>query len=303
MLRQRTLQREISAAGIGLHSGKLIWITIKPSVVNSGVTFRRKDLLPVKDIRVSVAKVVSTNLASTIDEDGVTISTVEHLMAALSGLGIDNVLIEVTGPEVPIMDGSASSFVYLLKSAGINEQVESKKFVEITKPITVTEGDKWAKLEPFFGFKLNFVIDFSHPAVNETGQRVSIDFETTSFYEEIARARTFGFLSDVVAIRGNGLALGGGLDNAIVLDDVKILNKGGLRQSNEFVMHKALDAIGDLHLLGNPILGSYSAFKSGHALNNALINKVRNSQQLWQIRSFSSLSKAPLAWSKQWAWN
>ena len=196
MLRQRTLQREISAAGIGLHSGKLIWITIKPSVVNSGVTFRRKDLLPVKDIRVSVAKVVSTNLASTIDEDGVTISTVEHLMAALSGLGIDNVLIEVTGPEVPIMDGSASSFVYLLKSAGINEQVESKKFVEITKPITVTEGDKWAKLEPFFGFKLNFVIDFSHPAVNETGQRVSIDFETTSFSEEIARARTFGFLSD-----------------------------------------------------------------------------------------------------------
>jgi len=303
MLRQRTLQREISAAGIGLHSGKLIWINIKPSVVNSGVTFRRKDLLPVKDIRVSVAKVVSTNLASTIDEDGVTISTVEHLMAALSGLGIDNVLIEVTGPEVPIMDGSASSFVYLLKSAGINEQVESKKFVEITKPITVTEGDKWAKLEPFFGFKLNFVIDFSHPAVNETGQRVSIDFETTSFSEEIARARTFGFLSDVVALRGNGLALGGGLDNAIVLDDVKILNKGGLRQSNEFVMHKALDAIGDLHLLGNPILGSYSAFKSGHALNNALINKVRNSQQLWQIRSFSSLSKAPLAWSKQWAWN
>ena len=303
MLRQRTLQREVSAAGIGLHSGKLIWITIKPSEVNSGVTFRRKDLSPARDIRVSVAKVVSTNLASTIDEDGVSISTVEHLMAALSGLGIDNVLVEVTGSEIPIMDGSASSFVYLLKSAGIREQVESKKFVEITKPIVVKEGDKWAKLESFFGFKLNFVIDFSHPAVNETGQKVSIDFETTSFSEEIARARTFGFLSDVVALRGNGLALGGGLDNAIVLDDVKILNKGGLRQSNEFVMHKALDAIGDLHLLGNPILGSYSAFKSGHALNNALINKIRKEKNLCQIRSFGSLSKAPLAWSKQWAWN
>ena len=303
MLRQRTLQREVTAAGIGLHSGELIWITIKPSEVNTGVTFRRKDLSPIKDVRVSVAKVVSTNLASTIDEDGVSVSTVEHLMAALSGLGIDNVLVEVTGSEIPIMDGSASSFVYLLKSAGIKEQVESKKFVEITKAITVTEGDKWAKLEPFFGFKLNFVIDFSHPAVNETGQRVSIDFETTSFSEEIARARTFGFLSDVVALRGKGLALGGGLDNAIVLDDVKILNKGGLRQSNEFVMHKALDAIGDLHLLGNPILGAYSAFKSGHALNNALINQIRKEKDFWQIRSFSSLSKAPLAWSKQWAWN
>ncbi len=303
MLRQRTLQREVTAAGIGLHSGELIWITIKPSEVNTGVTFRRKDLSPIKDVRVSVAKVVSTNLASTIDEDGVSVSTVEHLMAALSGLGIDNVLVEVTGSEIPIMDGSASSFVYLLKSAGIKEQVESKKFVEITKPISVREGDKWAKLEPFFGFKLDFVIDFSHPAVNETGQRVSIDFETTSFSEEIARARTFGFLSDVVALRGKGLALGGGLDNAIVLDDVKILNKGGLRQSNEFVMHKALDAIGDLHLLGNPILGAYSAFKSGHALNNALINQIRKEKEFWQIRSFSSLSKAPLAWSKQWAWN
>ena len=303
MLRQRTLQREVTAAGIGLHSGELIWITIKPSEVNTGVTFRRKDLSPIKDVRVSVAKVVSTNLASTIDEDGVSVSTVEHLMAALSGLGIDNVLVEVTGSEIPIMDGSASSFVYLLKSAGIKEQVESKKFVEITKPISVREGDKWAKLEPFFGFKLDFVIDFSHPAVNETGQRVSIDFETTSFSEEIARARTFGFLSDVVALRGKGLALGGGLDNAIVLDDVKILNKGGLRQSNEFVMHKALDAIGDLHLLGNPILGAYSAFKSGHALNNALINLIRKEKDFWQTRSFSSLSKAPLAWSKQWAWN
>lgn len=303
MLRQRTLQREVTAAGIGLHSGELIWITIKPSEVNTGVTFRRKDLSPIKDVRVSVAKVVSTNLASTIDEDGVSVSTVEHLMAALSGLGIDNVLVEVTGSEIPIMDGSASSFVYLLKSAGIKEQVESKKFVEITKPISVREGDKWAKLEPFFGFKLDFVIDFSHPAVNETGQRVSINFETTSFSEEIARARTFGFLSDVVALRGKGLALGGGLDNAIVLDDVKILNKGGLRQSNEFVMHKALDAIGDLHLLGNPILGAYSAFKSGHALNNALINLIRKEKDFWQTRSFSSLSKAPLAWSKQWAWN
>jgi UDP-3-O-[3-hydroxymyristoyl] N-acetylglucosamine deacetylase len=224
-------------------------------------------------------------------------------MAALSGLGIDNVLIEVTGSEIPIMDGSASSFVYLLKSAGVKEQEESKKFIEIVDSICVTDGEKWAKLEPFFGFRLNFIIEFSHPIVSETGQSASIDFETTSFSEEIARARTFGFVNDVVALRSKGLALGGGLDNVIVLDDFKILNAGGLRQSNEFVMHKALDAIGDLHLLGNPILGAYSAFKSGHALNNKLIKEIRKKKQSWKIRSFSSLSKAPLAWSKQWAWN
>jgi UDP-3-O-[3-hydroxymyristoyl] N-acetylglucosamine deacetylase len=303
VLRQRTLQRKVSAAGIGLHSGELIWITIKPSAIDTGVTFRRQDLFPAKDVRVSAAKVVNTNLASTIDEDGVTISTVEHLMAALSGLGIDNVLVEISGSEIPIMDGSASSYVYLLKSAGIKEQGKSKEFIEIVKPIRVSDGDKWAKLEPFFGFRLNFTIDFSHPVVSETGQSASIDFETTSFSEEIARARTFGFVNEVVDLRKKGLALGGGLDNAIVLDDFKILNKGGLRQSNEFVMHKALDAIGDLHLLGNPILGSYSAFKSGHALNNKLIRAIQKEKKTWKIRSFSSLSKAPLAWSKQWAWN
>jgi len=303
VLRQRTLQRKVSAAGIGLHSGKLIWITIKPSEVDTGVTFRRNDLLPVRDIRVSAARVINTNLASTIEERGVSISTVEHLMAALSGLGIDNILVEISGPEIPIMDGSAASFVYLLKSAGIKEQNKSKEFIEIIKPIMVIEGDKWAKLEPFFGFRLNFTIDFSHPVVSDSGQRASIDFETTSFSEEIARARTFGFVNDVETLRKKGLALGGGLDNAIVLDDFKILNKGGLRQSNEFAMHKALDAIGDLHLLGNTILGAYSAFKSGHALNNKLIREIQKEKNSWRIRSFSSLSKAPLAWSKQWAWN
>ncbi len=303
MLRQRTILREVNAAGIGLHSGELIWITIKPSGVGSGVVFRRKDLTPFKDISVSSARVINTNLASTIDEKGVSISTVEHLMAALSGLGIDNVLIEITGPEVPIMDGSASSFVYLLKSAGIREQEESKKFVEIINTVTVKDGEKWAKLEPFFGFRLNFIIDFSHPAVNETGQNASIDFETTSFSEEIARARTFGFVNDVDALRKKGLALGGGLDNAIVLDDFKILNKGGLRQPNEFVMHKALDAIGDLYLLGQPILGTYSAFKSGHALNNKLIREIKNQKNSSQTRSFESISDAPLAWSKQWSWS
>lgn len=303
MLRQRTLQREVKAAGIGLHSGELIWITIKPSDVDTGVIFRRKDLDTAKDIRVTSASVVKTNLASTIDEAGVTISTVEHIMAALSGLGIDNVLIEITGAEIPIMDGSALSFVYLLKSAGIKEQAQSKKFIEIVNTVFVSEGDKWAKLEPFFGFRLNFSIDFSHPAVSETGQFTSIDFETTSFSEEIARARTFGFVNEVVSLRKKGLALGGGLDNVIVLDDFRILNKGGLRQNNEFVMHKALDAIGDLHLLGKPILGAYSAYKSGHALNNKLIREVKKESQSWQTRSFSSLSNAPRAWAKQWAWN
>ena len=303
MLKQRTLRNSIKAVGIGLHTGKNINMELIPSDVNTGINFIRTDVDENLIIPAIAENVGDTSLSTALVKDDVKISTIEHLLSAIAGLGVDNCLVKVDGPEVPIMDGSASSFVYLLKSAGINEQVESKKFVEITKPIKVTEGDKWAKLEPFFGFKLNFVIDFSHPAVNETGQRVSIDFETTSFSEEIARARTFGFLSDVVALRGKGLALGGGLDNAIVLDDVKILNKGGLRQSNEFVMHKALDAIGDLHLLGNPILGAYSAFKSGHALNNALINQIRKEKDFWQIRSFSSLSKAPLAWSKQWAWN
>ncbi len=303
MLRQRTLQREVKAAGIGLHSGKLIWIFLKPSEVNSGVIFKRRDLDPPKEISVKSAKVTNTHLASTISENDVKISTVEHLLAAISGLGIDNVLVELTGDEVPIMDGSASSFVYLLKSAGIKDQAEPKKFIELTKKVEVSDGDKWARLEPYFGFKLNFIIDFSHPAVDDTGQSVTVDFELTSFTDEIARARTFGFVKDVDEMREKGLALGGGLDNAIVLDDNKILNKSGLRQPNEFVMHKALYAIGDLHLIGKPILASYSAFKSGHSLNNKLIRTMQDNKDCWRIRSFESLSDAPIAWSRQWSWS
>ncbi len=302
MLRQRTIQRKVEATGLGLHSGKLVKLIISPAEVDIGIVFRRTDLIPTKDINVYNASVTDTNLASTISENGIEISTVEHFIAAVSGLGIDNILVEVNGLELPIMDGSASTFVYLLKTAGIKEQSKSKKFIEITKSVCVSNGDKWAKLDPYFGFKLDFVVDFSHPILNNKNRRVLIDFEKTIFSEEIARARTFGFISDVDFLREKNLALGGGLDNALVLDQHKILNKKGLRQPNELVMHKALDAIGDLFLIGYPILGSYSAYKSGHTLNNKLVKNLVKNTNNWRIRSFSSLKDAPVAWSRQWSW-
>ncbi len=302
MLRQRTIQRKVEATGLGLHSGKLVKLIISPAEVDRGIIFRRTDLIPTKDINVYNASVTGTNLASTISENEVDISTVEHFIAAVSGLGIDNIMVEVNGSEIPIMDGSASTFVYLLKTAGIKEQTKSKKFIEIINTVRVSNGDKWAKIDPYFGFKLDFVVDFSHPILNKTNRRVLIDFEKTIFSEEIARARTFGFISDVDFLREKNLALGGGLDNAVVLDQYKILNKQGLRQPNELVMHKALDAIGDLFLIGYPILGSYSAFKSGHALNNKLVKNLVRKTNNWRIRSFDSLQDAPEAWSRQWSW-
>ena len=245
---------------------------------------------------------MSTNLASTISEKGVNVSTVEHFVAALSGLGIDNILVELDGPEVPIMDGSSATFVYLLKTAGFKEQSNSKKFFEVLEPVTVSEDDKWARVDPFFGFKLDFIVDFPHPLLDKKNKRALIDFESMIFSEEIARARTFGFITDVDMLRQKNLALGGGLDNAIVMDKSKILNKEGLRLPNELVMHKALDAIGDLYLIGGPILGYYSAYKSGHALNNKLVRTLLSNSALWRTRSFSSLREAPNAWSRQWSW-
>lgn len=302
MLRQRTLARSVNAKGIGLHSGVLVNLCLKPAPENHGIVFRRTDLNPPRDIQSRAGAVGDTRMASTLSEGDAKVATVEHLMSALSGLGIDNALIEVDAAEIPIMDGSAAAFVYLLRSAGVNEQRVPKKFVEVLKPIEVRDGEKWARLDPFFGFRLQFTIDFDHPAVNETGQEVSIDFANTSFVDDIARARTFGFMSDVDMLRSKGLALGGGLDNAIVMDEVRVLNEGALRQPDEFAMHKALDAIGDLYLLGNPLLASYRAFKSGHALNNQLLRSLMNTQGAWRETTFEDLEHAPVAWARQWSW-
>ena len=259
-----------------------------------GVIFRRIDIVPNRDISLSNCKVTGTQLASTISENNIEISTVEHLVAALSGLGIDNVLVKVSGKEIPILDGSAAIFVYLLKSAGCREQNSAKKFITINRTVRVSDGEKWAMLEPYFGFKLNFVVDFTHPIINKNNRMVNVDFERMSFVKDIARARTFGFLNDIGNLLKNNLARGGGLDNAVVLSKTGILNREGLRSENELAMHKALDAIGDLYLTGYPMLGSYSAFKSGHALNNKLIKKLVRDDDAWSFRSFDNLRGAPL---------
>ena len=302
MLRQRTILRKVCFEGIGLHSGELIRIEICPAEPDTGVTFRRIDIVPNRDISLSNCKVTGTQLASTISENNTEISTVEHLVAALSGLGIDNVLVKVSGKEIPILDGSAAIFVYLLKSAGCREQNSAKKFITINRTVRVSDGEKWAMLEPYFGFKLNFVVDFTHPIINKNNRMVNVDFERMSFVKDIARARTFGFLSDIGSLLKNNLARGGGLDNAVVLSKTGVLNREGLRSENELAMHKALDAIGDLYLTGYPMLGSYSAFKSGHALNNKLIRKLEREDDTWSFRSFDNLRRAPLAWAKQWSW-
>ncbi len=302
LLRQRTILRNVNFEGIGLHSGKLIRTEICPAAPNKGITFRRIDIVPSAEISLSNCKVTGTQLASTISENNIDISTVEHLVAALSGLGIDNVLIKVSGEEIPILDGSAAIFVHLLKSAGCREQDSAKKFITINRTVRVSDGEKWAMLEPYFGFKLNFVVDFTHPIINKNNRMVDVDFERMSFVKDIARARTFGFLNDIGNLLKNNLARGGGLDNAIVLSKTGIINREGLRSDNELAMHKALDAIGDLYLTGYPMLGSYSAFKSGHALNNKLIKKLVRDDDAWSFRSFDNLREAPLAWAKQWSW-
>jgi len=302
VLRQRTLRSPVFAEGLGLHSGRRVRLDLIPAAADHGVVFRRGDLPAPNEIVSGAAAVGDTRLASTVSSGDVRVATVEHLMSALSGLGVDNVVVEVDAEEVPIMDGSAASFVHLIRSAGIVEQDQPKRFLEVLRPVEVREGDKWARLEPYFGFRLSFTIDFSHPAIDATGQDVQVDFESTSFVDEIARARTFGFMRDVDALRAKGLALGGGLDNAIVLDEHRILNPEGLRRPDEFAMHKALDAIGDLYLLGRPLLASYRAFKAGHALNNQLLRTLLSDPGAWVERSFDDLSVAPLAWSRQWSW-
>jgi UDP-3-O-[3-hydroxymyristoyl] N-acetylglucosamine deacetylase len=297
MLAQRTLKTLTKAVGVGLHSGQRVELTLRPAPPDTGIVFRRVDLpLPV-DIVVSAVAVTDTRMASTISNGNAKVFTVEHLMSACAGLGIDNLFIDITAEEVPILDGSAASFVFLLQSAGIALQLTPKKFVRVIQPVEVREGEgastKWARLSPYEGYKLSFEIDFDHPAVDSTGQRVEFDMGSNSYTRDIARARTFGFTKDVEMMRANGLAMGGGLDNAIVMDDYKVLNTEGLRYNDEFVKHKILDAMGDLYLLGKPLLAAYSAFRSGHALNNKLLRELLAHPEAYEIVSFTDDKTAP----------
>jgi len=297
MLQQRTLKSLTRAVGVGLHSGQRVEITLRPAQPDTGIVFRRVDLPQPVDIPVSAMAVSDTRLASTLSNGGAKVHTVEHLMSACSGLGIDNLYVDITAEEVPILDGSAASFVFLLQSAGIELQNAPRRFIRVTKPIEVREGqgagEKWARLDPYHGYKLSFEIDFDHPAVDSTGQRVEFDMSVHNYSRDIARARTFGFTKDVEMMRANGLALGGGLDNAIVMDDYKVLNAGGLRYDDEFVKHKILDAMGDLYVLGKPLLAAYSAFRSGHALNNKLLRELLNRTDAWETVTFDNEKLAP----------
>ncbi len=293
MLKQRTLKTAISATGVGLHSGVKVRLSLRPAAVNTGIVFSRVDLDPVVEIKADPYSVGDTRMASCLERNGAKLSTVEHLMSALAGLGVDNAYVDVDAPELPIMDGSAGPFVFLLRSAGIVEQAAPKKFIRILKPVEVKEGDKWAKLEPFEGFRLSFSILFNHPAVDQTGTRVVVDFADESYVRDISRARTFGFTQEVEYLRSQGLALGGSLDNAIVMDEYRVLNMDGLRLPDEFVRHKVLDAVGDLYLAGHPLLGAFSAHKSGHALNNQLLRALFADATAWEFVSFDSPETVP----------
>ena len=293
MIRQRTLKNVIRASGVGLHTGEKVLMTLRPAAPNTGVVFRRVDLPSPVDMPVSAELVGDTQLCSTLDNGHTTVSTVEHLMSALAGLGVDNVYVDLDGPEVPIMDGSASSFVFLLQSAGIEAQNAAKRFVRIKKTVEVVEGDKRVRFEPFDGYKISFAIVFKHPVFEKSGQEITLDFADTSYIKEVSRARTFGFMQEVEWLRANGLALGGSLDNAIVMDEFRVLNSDGLRYEDEFVKHKVLDAIGDLYILGHPIIGAFYAYKSGHALNNRLLRALLQDQSAWEYVSFDDEARAP----------
>ncbi|MBT6210226.1 MAG: UDP-3-O-acyl-N-acetylglucosamine deacetylase [Woeseia sp.] len=297
MLRQRTLKTAIRATGVGLHTGDKVYMTLRPAAENAGVTFRRVDLDEPVDIPADAKLVGETMLGTTLIRDGVKVATVEHLMSAVAGLGIDNLHVDLSAPEVPIMVGSAGPFVFLLQSAGIEEQSAAKKFIRIKKKVRVEEDDKWAQFTPFNGFKVNFEISFNHPVFNKLSQKASIDFSSTSFLKEVSRARTFCFLRDVEALRAQNLTLGGSMDNAIVLDDYRILNEDGLRYSNEFVIHKILDAIGDIYLLGHSLIGEFSAHKSGHDLNNKLLRALLADESAWEEVTFNDPQKAPISYA------
>jgi UDP-3-O-[3-hydroxymyristoyl] N-acetylglucosamine deacetylase len=296
LIRQRTLKNSIRATGVGLHTGEKIYLTLRPAPVNTGVVFRRVDLPEPVEIKASPENVGDTRLSTTLVEGEIRISTVEHLLSAVAGLGIDNLYVDLSAPEVPIMDGSAGPFVFLIQSAGIHEQSAPKRFIRIKRPVKVEDGEKWARFEPFDGFKVGFTIDFDHPLFQTSTQSAELDFSTTSFVKEVSRARTFGFMRDIEMLRERRLALGGSLDNAIVLDDYRILNEDGLRYENEFVKHKILDAIGDLYLLGHSLIGSFWGYKSGHALNNKLLRTLVAQTDAWEEVTFEDDSAAPISY-------
>lgn len=301
MLQQRTLKSLIRATGVGLHSGVKVTMTLRPAAPNTGIVFRRVDLDPPVELRADPFAVGDTRLASCLERDGVKIATVEHLMSALSGLGIDNAWVDVDAAEIPIMDGSAAPFVFLIQSAGIEEQKAAKKFIRVMKPVRIEEDDKWAELVPYDGFRLTFSIVFSHPVFDKSNPSVTVDFAEHSYVREVARARTFGFMQDVEAMRSQGLALGGSLENAIVMDEYRVLNADGLRYGDEFVKHKVLDAVGDLYLLGHPLLGAFSAHKSGHALNNKLLRALMADKTAWEMVSFERIEEAPASVARLFA--
>lgn len=295
MLKQRTLKSLIRASGVGLHSGVKVNMTLRPAAPDTGIVFRRVDLDPAVDLPASALMVGDTRMCSCLENAGAKVGTIEHLMSAFAGLGIDNAFVDLDAAEVPILDGSASPFVFLIQSAGIEEQGAAKKFIRVKRPIEVREGDKLARFEPYDGFRMSFSIVFNHPAIDRTGQEVTFDFAEHSYVREIARARTFGFMQEVEWLRENGLAQGGGLDNAVVLDEFRVLNADGLRYGDEFVKHKVLDAIGDLYLLGHPLLASVVAHKSGHALNNALARELLANEDAWEFVTFEDQALAPQA--------
>jgi UDP-3-O-[3-hydroxymyristoyl] N-acetylglucosamine deacetylase len=299
MLKQRTLKQLVRAVGIGLHSGTKVTLVLRPAAAETGIVFRRVDLDPPVDIKLSPEAVVDTRMATTIGREGVRIATIEHLMSALAGLGIDNCYIDVDAAEIPIMDGSAASFVFLLQSAGIEELNAPKRFVRVLRPVEVTDGDKWARLEPYFGYRLRFSIDFNHPAIDSTEQVVEVDFARDSYVKQVSRARTFGFVNEVEALRAAGLAMGGNFENVIVMDEYRVLNTDGLRAGDEFAKHKVLDAIGDLSALGRPLLASYVAHKSGHAINNRLLRALLADETAFDTISFEDDATAPAAYRLQ----
>ena len=300
MVKQRTLKSTIRTTGVGLHGGRKVTMVLRPAPVNAGIVFHRTDLDPVVPLPVDPFSVCDTRMCSGLQQGEAKVGTVEHLMSALAGLGIDNLDIDIDAPELPILDGSASPFVFLLQSAGIEEQNAPKRFLRVLKPVEYHDGDKWVKLEPHEGFRLDFSILFNHPAIDKTATRVSIDFDADIYERDVARARTFGFMQDVDFMRSNGLALGGSLDNAIVMNEHRVLNSEGLRYPDEFVKHKVLDAIGDLYLAGKPLLAAYSAYKSGHALNNEVLRVLLNDPEAWEVVSFTDPASVPPAVARQY---
>lgn len=295
MIRQRTLKTLVRTTGVGLHTGCRVEMTLRPAQPGTGIVFRRLDVDPPVELRVSPELVTDTRLCSAIERDGVKVATVEHLMSALAGLGVDNVYVDLTGPEVPILDGSAAPFVFLIQSAGLEEQAALRRYILVKRSVRVEEGDKWAQLSPHEGFRLSFRIDFEHPVLRRSGQEITIDLAKQSYVKEVSRARTFGFMRDVEDLRMSGLARGGTLDNAVVMDEYRVLNAGGLRYADEFVRHKVLDAVGDLYMTGHPIIGAFTAYKSGHGLNNRLLRALLADTTAWAWVSYSDQARTPEA--------